>query len=214
MPINAPSANLSDCLVAAVSGAGSPRATPGLYRVLLRLLACGEPITIAQLAAAAGQPVDDVRRIVSGWTDTEYDQQGRIVGWALTLNPTPHKLSIDGKQLYTWCALDTLFFPAVIGRPARVESPCATTGAPVRLTVDPAAGVTALDPATAVVSIVTPQQMSSIRASFCDPGHFFVSRDAASQWQARHPGMEVLGVADAHRVSRPLSDTLLDEKAP
>jgi alkylmercury lyase len=47
--------------------------------------------------------------------------------------------------------LDTLFFPAVIGRPARVESSCAATGIPIRLTVDPTEGVAALDPPTAVV---------------------------------------------------------------
>ena len=53
-----------------------------------------------------------------------------FLGWELTLRPTPHGFNVDGKQLYTWCALDTLFFPAVIGRPARVESPCAATALP------------------------------------------------------------------------------------
>jgi alkylmercury lyase len=122
--------------------------------------------------------------------------------------------NVDGKQLYTWCTLDTLFFPAVIGRPAPIESPCAGTGIPISLMVDPVAGVTALDPATAVVSIVTPERMSSVRASFCKPGHFFETLGAARAWQAKHPRMDVLTVADAHRVSRPLSAMLLDETTP
>ncbi len=214
MPTNATSANLADRLVASASQAGSARTTPDLFRVLLRLLSHGEPITVAQLAAAAGQDTDDVQRAVAGWSDTEYDQYGRIIGWGLTLHPTPHRFSIDGKQLYTWCALDTLFFPAVIGRPAHIESPCAGTGIPVRLTVDPTAGVTTLDPATAVVSLVTPEQMSSVRSAFCNPGRFFVTPNAARDWQAKHPGMEVLTVVDAHRASRPLSETLLYDSAP
>jgi alkylmercury lyase len=212
MPADTTSANLSDRLVASVSQATSPRDAPGLYRALLRQLAHGEPVTMAQLAAATGQSVACVERTVAGWPDTEYDQEGRIVGWALTLRPTPHKFSVGGRQLYTWCALDTLFFPAVIGRRADIESPCAATGVPIRLVVDPAA-VIALDPASAAVSIVTPEQMRSVRAAFCNPGRFFASRDAARDWQAKHPGMEILSVADAYRVSRPLSDMLLDDGA-
>jgi alkylmercury lyase len=202
-------ANLSDRLVASVGQAVSARSTPRLYRALLRLLANGDPVTIAELAAAAEQASDVVQRAVAGWNDTEYDPQGRIVGWGLTLRPTPHRFNVDGKHLYTWCALDTLFFPAVIGRPVRVESPCAVTGVPIRLAVDPAAGVSALDPPTAVISIVTPQQMGSVRAAFCNPGRFFATPDTARDWQCRHPGMEVLGVVDAHRASRPLCEMLL-----
>ncbi|WP_275188016.1 organomercurial lyase MerB [Bradyrhizobium sp. CSA112] len=180
----------------------------------MRLLSHGEPVIIAELAAAAGHPSDVVQRGVAGWNDTEYDRQGRIVGWGLTLRPTPHSFSVDGAHLYTWCALDTLFFPAVIGRPARIESPCAATGIPIKLTVDPTSGVSALDPPTAVVSIVTPEQVSSVRTAFCNPGRFFATPDAARAWQRKYPGMDVLSVVDAHRASSPLSEMLLDDSAP
>lgn len=155
-----------------------------------------------------------MQRIVGGWTDTEYDPQGRIVGYGLTLRPTPHQFTVDGKQLYTWCALDTLFFPAVIQRPARVESPCAATGTSIQITVDPAEGVTSVDPATAVVSIVTPEQVTSVRTSFCSPGRFFATPEAARGWQAKYPGMHVVSVADAYEASRPLSDILLNDGGP
>ena len=211
---NPASGNLSDRLVASVGQAASARTTPGLYRTLLRLLSRGEPVTIAELAAAAGQVSNFVYGAVAGWNDTEYDPQGRIIGWGLTLRPTPHGFNVDGKQLYTWCALDTLFFPAVIGRPARIESPCAATGIPIRLAVDPMVGVSALDPSTAVVSIVTPEHMSSVRTAFCNPGRFFATADGARDWQREHPGMELLSVVDAHRASRPLSEMLLDDGAP
>ena len=145
MRTNPASADLSDRLIGSVGQATSARATPGLYRALLRLLSRGKPVTIAELAAAAGDLIDRVQRAVAGWNDTEYDEEGRIVGWGLTLRATPYRFNIDGKQLYTWCALDTLFFPAVIGRPARAESPCAATGIPIRLTVDPTEGVSALE---------------------------------------------------------------------
>jgi alkylmercury lyase len=118
MRTNTTPADLTDRLIAGVIQPRSARTSPALYRVLLRLLAHGEPVTIGRLAAAAGQPADNVRRTVRGWPDTEHDQQARIVGYGLSLRPTPHQFTVDGKKLYTWCALDTLFVPAVIGRPA------------------------------------------------------------------------------------------------
>lgn len=200
MRTNPASANLSDRLVASVGQAASARTTPGLYRALLRLLSRGQPITIAELAAAAGQAYDVVQRAVAGWNDTEYDRQGRIIGWGLTLRPTPHRFNVDGKQLYTWCALDTLFFPAVIGGLARVESPCAATGIPIRFTVDPTAGVSALDPSAAVVSIVTPEKMTSVRTAFCNPSRLAkqASRNRSAQ-RSRCPPSESAPQRDASR---------------
>ena len=214
MSTNSAPTNLADRLVVSVGQAGSARSSPGLYRALLRLLARGEPVTFTQLAAAAGGPTGDVQRNVAGWPDTEYDQEGRIIGYGLTLQPTPQRFIVDGKQLYTWCALDTLFFPAVIGRPAHIKSSCPGTGNSIRLTVDPVDGVFGLQPATTVVSIVTPERVTSVRAAFCNPGRFFVTVDAAHEWQARHPGMDVVPVAAAYQASRPLSEMLLNDDNP
>lgn len=197
-------------LVASVSQMGSARTSPVLFRELLRLLARGAPVTIKELATAAGRPAGDVLDAVSRWRDTEYDREGRLIGWGITLRPTPHCFIVGGKQLYTWCALDTLFFPAVIGRPAHVESACPTTGGTIRLSVDPVDGISALDPPNAVVSIVVPEQMTSVRATFCNPGRFFANADAAQAWQAKYSGVSILSVADAYRESRPLSDALLE----
>ena len=108
----------------------------GLYRPLLRLLADGRPASVEDLAATAGRPVDDIRQTVASLPDVELDDQGRIVGYGLTLRETPHHLEVEGKRLYTWCALDALVFPACyghvsvrtlggrLGRAARIESPC------------------------------------------------------------------------------------------
>lgn len=111
-------------------------AKPGLMGVALRPLATGEPVTPAELAAAAGVSHAEVEHATAG-RDIEYDDHGRIVGWGLTRNPTPHRFTVPGRQLYTWCAPDTLIFPAVIGQVADVESPCPATATTIRLTVDP-----------------------------------------------------------------------------
>ena len=126
-----------------------------LLRAALRLLAHGAPVTVTELAAAAGVDAGDLEETPIG-ADIEYDEQGRVLGWGLTLNPTPHRFTVAGHQLYTWCAPDTLVFPAVIGASAHVESECPVTVSAVRLTVDPVTGVTDLQPAAAMVAFVDP----------------------------------------------------------
>lgn len=134
---------------------GRAAALPWLWPALLRGLARGAPVTLDELAAATGHDLAEVRAGLGALSDTEYDQQGRIVGHGITSNPTPHTFEVDGHRLYTWCALDTLIFPAVLDRAAQVSSPCHTTGAPIHLDVDPDR-VAGVDPGTTVVSILTP----------------------------------------------------------
>jgi hypothetical protein len=81
-----------------------------------------------------------------------------------------------------------------------------TTEVPSR----PLPGVHELDPTTAVVSIITPEEMCSVRSAFCDHVHFFAGPTAARGWRAEHPGMSVVSVADAYLFGRPLIRKLPD----
>lgn len=184
-----------------------------LFRPLLDLLANGKPVSVEDLAAATDRSTDDVRAALAAQADTEFDEQGRIVGNGITLRPTPHRFVVDGIQLYTWCALDTLIFPALLGRRAEIESPSHANGTPVRLTVDPD-GVTSVDPATAVVSLVTPDTTGSIRGAFCNEVHFFATADEAAGWLEQHPGASVVPVADAYQLGRPLIDAMAAADGP
>ena len=137
--------------------------------------------------------------------DTEFDESGRVVGWGITQRRTPHRLNVDGRRLFTWCALDTLMFPALLGKPAKVSSPCHATGEPVEVQVDVNPDrITSVTPAGAVVSIVTPGQTARIRGAFCNQVHFFASADAAGPWLAGHHEASVLPVAEAFELGKPL----------
>lgn len=183
-----------------------------LFRPLLQMLAGGEPVTIEDIATATGKPVEEVRKVLQSLPSVELDEQGRVVGLGLTLIPTPHHFTVDGKQLYAWCALDTLIFPALIGRSVNIESPCHGTGKPVRLTVEPDR-VVSVEPSTAVVSIVTPDDISAVRSAFCNEVHFFSSPNAAEDWLDQHPGGKVLSVEDAFELGR-LMGTRYEESRP
>jgi alkylmercury lyase len=202
--------DLAERLAAAftLSGSGSAGAHPWLWRSLLQLLARGEPVTEDELAMATARPLAEVRAALSVLPDTEYDEEGRIIGSGITLRPTPHRFEIDGHTLYTWCALDTLIFPVVLGRPARVTSRCRSTGESIHVEVGPA-GLGSVAPEDAVISLVMPSPSCSIRGGFCDEVHFFASAALAQAWLRDHPEGTVCPVANAFGVARSLADALL-----
>lgn len=183
---------------------------PALWLPLMKLLAEGEPVAIAELAAATGRPTEDVRQALAAVPDTEYDEDGRIVGQGLTLRVTRHRFSVDGVQLYTWCALDTLLFPALLDKTAVVESVSPTSGTPVRVRIG-ADGITHVQPATAVVSLVNPRDMSSVRSAFCNQVHFFASADDAQPWLDNHPGGEVMSVEAAYLLAATMATSMLEQ---
>ena len=82
----------------------------------------------------------------------------------------------------------------LIGKQARIHSPCAETGAPVSLTVD-ANSAREVVPYGAVVSLVVPGV--DIRHSFCCNVHFFASDVVADRWVSRHPGTEAVSIGVA-----------------
>ncbi|SIT49141.1 Alkylmercury lyase [Paraburkholderia piptadeniae] len=179
-----------------------------LFVALLRELAKGKPVAPATLAAALQWPPERVAAALEQAVSTEWDEDGNVVGYGLTLRETAHAFEIDGLHLYTWCAFDTLFFPALIGRTARVISRCAATGVPVTLTVAPDA-VRDVEPAGAAVSLILPQDTPDIRAAFCCHVHFFTSDAVARDWASRHPGVDIVDVHAAFSVGRERALTLL-----
>jgi alkylmercury lyase len=168
----------------------------------IRLLADGEPVALEQLAAAAGSPVEDIEAALAEQTSAERDDEGRLVGLALTLRPTPHRFSLDERTLYAWCASDTLMFPVILGRSGIVESTCPQTGRRIRIELTPDR-VERLDPPAAVVSAVRPTGgLADVRTATCRHGHFFSSAAATAEWAREHPNGYVHSVAEAFRLDR------------
>ena len=98
-------------------------AQPEQYRFilpLLRLLAEGKPVEPRYLASVAHCSLEEIQAVLPS-SDVEVDQAGNIVGWGLSLVPTPHQFHLGETILYTWCALDALAFPALLGRTAEAR---------------------------------------------------------------------------------------------
>ena len=204
--------HLARRLIAAITHSATPgpaAAVGWLWPILLRRLAHARPVTITDLAHDSGHSRAQVRSALAELSDTEFDEQGSVIGHGITLRPTPHEFTVDGHRLYTWCALDTLIFPAVLDRRAYVVSPAPGSGQPVRLSVDPIAGVTAAAPATAVVTVLLPEQGRGVRATFCNHVHFYPDPAAAQGWLSEHPSGAVLTITQAADLGRRLARHLL-----
>jgi alkylmercury lyase len=134
---------------------------------------------------------------------------GVVAFSGLSLTPTEHRFEVAGRGLYTWCAWDTLFLPALLDAPANVRSTCPVGGTAVRLRVEPGR-VAAAEPADLWVSFPPSATTSTahIVESFCCHVHFLAGRDAAERWLDEHPGGQALGLSDAYKVGQAASARL------
>ncbi|MBE2184454.1 MAG: alkylmercury lyase MerB [Anaerolineae bacterium] len=180
------------------------RASAAFSRQVLQLLAEGLPVTPERVAEKLGQPVEFIRISFAELQNCgcEFSEQGALIGDALTLTPTQHHFRVNGTDLYAWCALDTLFLPALIDRTAEITSTCPQTGTSIRLTVSPH-GVEAVSPPETALSIVVASGCTSgINGTFCGQMHFFASTEAAREWVGERPDFAVLSVGDAFELAR------------
>ena len=178
---------------------------------IMSLLSEGRPATVAEVASRTELSSDEISEVFNQMQagGAEVDDDGNLVGAALTLNPTPHSFRVNGHDLYAWCSLDTLFLPGLIEQTALVESTCPVTGDRIQLTVTPDE-VRELDPSGSVLSITVPGltpscgpgSQSGPQSAVCSSMHFFSSREAASSWVEEHPGVAVLTLDEAFRLAQ------------
>ena len=162
----------------------------------VRLLARGRPVALEEIAESAGVSVEQIEALLRGQPGCEWDTEGRLVGFGLTQRPTAHRLALPTGTLYTWCAMDTLFFPLILRARATAESRCPATSRSIRVELMPGAAPS-VSPEQAVVSQILAHTVCDIRAEVCDHGHFFASPQAAAGWADQHPDGRVLPVREA-----------------
>jgi alkylmercury lyase len=180
----------------------------------LQELAKGQPVAMESLSARAGITVEEARTFLSK-AGGEWDSTGtRLIGWGLTHNPTPHRYQVNGHDLYTWCAADSIFFPVVIGARAKIVSPCAATGELIHIDMSPT-GVRHVEPGGSVVSIITPPvDISEVREAVCKAQNFYRSTEAATPWREQNPDGLLLPVEDVFELYRRAAEAVWADQLP
>jgi alkylmercury lyase len=187
-----------------------------LAETLFRLLAKGEPVDTARLAAAVARPEPDVSAALAGPTFDPLvyrDDRGRITGFSglgiAELGETVHRLKLDdGHEVYAWCAGDSLFLPIALGAEVRVESRCPVTGETIGFLGSPS-GFRDLEPPEAVMSMLSPEEVGArlergedVIRSLCHWIYFFASEEAAREWTSERPGTTTFPIDEGFELGR------------
>lgn len=158
------------------------------------LLERGQPVEAAAVAGAAGLTADQVSTAIEQLRSAgqiEVDSDGRIVGaGGLSLLPTVHHLTLQGRQYYTWCAEDAVGIPAALGEPTDVESACAQCHAPVRLRLEPDTP----PESSVLVGFGAVDRCESIRDEFCPTINFFCDSEHFKNWKAEQANKQARAI--------------------
>lgn len=183
-----------------------------LYPPLLQRLVSGRPVERAEIAEMLGWPLAQTEDFLQSLPAFEFDEEGRLVGAGLSLRETPHAFEVEGRRLYTWCALDTLFFPAVLQKTAKVMSVCVATRVPIQLTVAPDS-LLSFEPGGTVVSLIWSCEGTNVRSSFCNHVHFFASAEVARPWHQANPKASVVPLSEAFSTAQEIARWILAPSA-
>ncbi len=131
------------------------------------------------------------------------DSEGNLVGGILSLNPTSHQISFEGRKLYAWCAYDAIYAPGVVGETGRVVSEDPVSGRSIRVSVSPQ-GIDEVQPEGAVVSIVDPNtdMRGGSESPRCTQMLFFESMESANEWMRDRPDVAILTVEEVLDLAR------------
>lgn len=172
------------------------------------LLSRGRPVSREALASAVCLSTLETIRLLDEpgiRRQALYDERRRLIGFGgLSIEPTRHRLSVGDRQLFTWCAWDALFIPALLGRSATVLSRCPASDVEIRVNVSRDRAMAGSDH---VLSFVTPRAFDCAtteqsRASFCSDVSFFASRELAKEWFGERPRVSLLTIADGFRLGQ------------
>lgn len=149
------------------------------------LLETGAPAPPERIAADAGLQPDAAEaalRELDGRGSLRRDGSGGVVGSAgLSVVPTNHRIEVDGRVRWTWCALDALGILAALGRDGRVDSRSPATGEPIVVLFRDGAPLAA----DAVLLVADPGRVRSVVEELCPLLNLFESRETAEAWMGR-----------------------------
>jgi alkylmercury lyase len=167
-----------------------------------------------QLGRALGVSADEARGFLNRDSIKALvypDDEDRMLGFGgLAVTPMHHRMEVDGRTLWTWCAWDTLFIPGILGNPARIESPDPATGEVVRLVATPRE-IESAEPQGTVVSFLLPgarefdTSAANLMAKFCHFVFFFTSGASGERWVNEHPGTFLYSLDEAFTLAKRLN---------
>ncbi len=180
---------------------------------LLEELAKGGPVSrerASELHGVSREEIDELFSAIHA-SGGQLNDQGELIGMALTLKPTRHNIRVNGNDMYAWCSLDTILLPGVLETAGEIESTDPLTGETIRLTVT-ADQVVKVEPPGAVTSIFVPgktptetdhgELVAGAESEVCTSMLFYASRENAEKALENYPNIAILTVEEAFELAR------------
>ena len=153
------------------------------------LLATGSPLAVDTLASTMGCPPD--KRAVAldeldGAGRIRRDEEGRVVGsGGLSVVPDRHKIELDGREFWTWCAYDILGIFGATRSTGTAWSRSPATDATIEL------HFTAGQPAPTGAVLFRPSDSlaaccTNVYEEWCPNSNLFEEQARAQTWSASH----------------------------
>ena len=181
-----------------------------VQNAIYRSIAAGEPVAPEYVAKVTGFPVEDIAPAFDDLRKggSDFNAEGNLVGFMLSLVRTRHEFKLNGRDLYTWCAFDALFLPGFLGETAQVKSICRATGETIQLTVSPD-GIEDPSPIDVVLSLTVPGisaacapgEKGGAAGASCSSIDFFVNRKVAEDWLGPDTDLAILSLDEAWQVA-------------
>jgi len=180
------------------------------------LLKNGRPAGVGELAAWLGSEhaafEARIQTLERAGLVGRNDRDEVIVAGGLSVEPTKHRMSFDGRDRFTCCAFDALGILGALGADGSIESISPSTGSPIRITF-----LRGLPEETnAVVFYADDSCCTSVLDEWCPNVNFFETPKEAKAW-GEEKGVEgtVVGLRQAtERGAREWAPLVAEEEHP
>lgn len=181
-----------------------PENNRGLALEIYRRLGEGHPVKLEDLIADKEISLKEAKEFLDSSGGAFYNDAGDIVGfWGLAVQKMAHKIIIDQRTVYGWCAWDALFIPQLLGEAATIES-LSPTKEIIKLKLS-AQGDVLEGSEDIMVSFLEPdagKMMENVVANFCHYIFLFKDKSSGEEWVKEHEGTFLLPLQDVINLSK------------
>lgn len=126
----------------------------------------------------------------------ELNKNGEITAFlGLSLTPTNHRFIVQGKTLYTWCALDAILFTEWQDVSSQIIFQDPIDNSLIELNIE-CNYLMSSNPYPIFLSWVEKMDTCNIKGSFCNHVSFFSSEQTAKKWLDNNPSGKILTLED------------------
>ena len=155
-----------------------------VVRAAFKSMKSGTQPTIEQLTGDCGLDHRVVRNALDAFIRSgraDYTTDGCLTGIVgLTVEPTRHRLTLEGTPMFTWCAFDAVGIPAALRVDTKTRTTCGYCQEPIE--VDIVAGsISSTLPIRGWLA--QPESCENVKAEFCPEANLFCNQDHLAAWR-------------------------------